>query len=155
MDLKLYYNSLPKKAIGAGVLFFNENNQLLIVNPIYKKKWTIPGGTVEKNESPHKACIREIKEELGININSLEFLGVEYLNKENIKIESLQFIFYGGILTKHEISKIKLEKEELSEYKFINLYIIKNYLKLSSANRILKCLEAYRKNSSIYLESRK
>ncbi|WLD94779.1 NUDIX hydrolase [Alkalihalobacillus sp. AL-G] len=30
--------------------------------------WNFPGGGVEKNESPEEACIREVKEETGYNI---------------------------------------------------------------------------------------
>ncbi|MFH0988218.1 MAG: NUDIX hydrolase, partial [Parcubacteria group bacterium] len=64
-----YLDSLPKKRMGAGVLFLNEQKELLIVNPTYKDHWAVPGGSVEENESPRQACLREIKEELGIEVD--------------------------------------------------------------------------------------
>jgi len=36
--------------------------------------WCRPGGAVEQGESPEEACIREVKEEIGIDIEVLEQL---------------------------------------------------------------------------------
>lgn len=36
--------------------------------------WNLPGGTVEKNEEPEKAAIREIREELNLRISKLAHL---------------------------------------------------------------------------------
>ena len=60
MTNKNYYQRFSKKRIGAGVLLFNENNELLIVKPIYKNYWSIPGGVIDKNETPKNGCIREM-----------------------------------------------------------------------------------------------
>ncbi len=65
MDRKTFQQTLPKKRISAGCLFFDEHNRLLVVNPTYKETWEIPGGVVEQNESPRDAVIREVSEELG------------------------------------------------------------------------------------------
>lgn len=55
----------PKKRMTAAVLFLNTQNEILIVKPVYRERWLLPGGIVEKDESPRQACIREIREELG------------------------------------------------------------------------------------------
>lgn len=45
----------------------------------FKGKWEFPGGKIEKDETPQQALIREIKEELNINIKVKKFITtVEY-----------------------------------------------------------------------------
>jgi ADP-ribose pyrophosphatase YjhB (NUDIX family) len=62
MEKKAYQETLPKKRISAGCLFFDDRGRLLVVNPTYKDTWEIPGGVVEENESPREAVIREVVE---------------------------------------------------------------------------------------------
>ncbi|HET8884668.1 MAG TPA: NUDIX hydrolase [Candidatus Saccharimonadales bacterium] len=51
------------------VLVWNENNELLLVrNWGGKQHWGLPGGGVEKNESPVAAAKRELYEEVGVSL---------------------------------------------------------------------------------------
>lgn len=64
--------------MGAGVIFFNEKYEILIVKPTYKEGWIIVGGTTDRDESPRACCIRETKEELDLEINELRLVLVDY-----------------------------------------------------------------------------
>ena len=59
--------------IVASVALINSDNQILIAQRPKEKHlsglWEFPGGKVEKNESPENTLIRELKEELNVNIN--------------------------------------------------------------------------------------
>ena len=76
------------KIVVSIALINNENEILLSKRP--KKKhlsgyWEFPGGKVEEGETPEKALIREVKEELNININDkciapLSFSEFDYNN---------------------------------------------------------------------------
>lgn len=51
------------------VMLWNENSELLLVrNWAGKQEWSLPGGGVERNESPVNAAKRELHEEIGINV---------------------------------------------------------------------------------------
>ncbi|MCM4082247.1 NUDIX domain-containing protein [Paractinoplanes hotanensis] len=51
---------LPRKRMGTGVMFTNQDGHVLLVEPTYKDYWEIPGGAVEADESPRATTIREI-----------------------------------------------------------------------------------------------
>lgn len=149
-----YYENLPKKRMGTGALIFNKKDELLILKPTYKDHWTIPGGVVDKDESPRQACVREIKEEIGLDIKDLRFLCVDYYkNRNDEKGESLQFLFYGGELSKDKIKNIKIPAEEISDYKFIKVEEAALLVSDCLGRRLPKCVEAIKNNAGFYLEN--
>jgi 8-oxo-dGTP pyrophosphatase MutT (NUDIX family) len=107
------------KYLSAGALFFDEQGELLLVKPTYKDGWEIPGGIVEQDESPKQACLREIREELGLEVLLGPLLVVDYLPRTGGRSDSLQLVFLGGTLTPSAIAAIALPAAELSEYRFV------------------------------------
>lgn len=148
-----WQESLPKKRMGAGALIFNEQDEILLVKPTYYKDiWTFPGGVVEADESPKQACIREIKEEIGLNINRLEFVCVAHYPATNEKTENLQFVFSAGQLNAKQIKNIKIDGEEISKHKFFKLKDALKLLSPRAAERVQQSLDAIKNNKAIYLE---
>ena len=76
------------KIVVSIALINNENEILLSKRPEKKHLsgfWEFPGGKVEEGETPEKALIREVKEELNIEINNkciapLSFSEFDYIN---------------------------------------------------------------------------
>lgn len=142
--------------MGAGALIFNEKGERLVLKPTYKDHWSIPGGVVDKNESPRQACIREIKEEIGLDIKDLRFLCVDYYrNLDNQKGESLQFLFYGEKLDENQIQNIEIDGREIGEFKFAEVDEAKSLFGKGLSARIPKALEAIKNNTAFYLEDGK
>lgn len=153
IDRKAWYAGLPKKRMGAGALFLNEAGQLLLVNPTYKPQWEIPGGLVELNESPRAACMREVKEELGLSKTCERLLCLDYLHANQERTEGIMFIFWGGMLSAVEIASIRLPETELSEYRFLDMAEAAQLVTPAMANRLRKSLEAVFTENTIYIES--
>ena len=53
---------------GANVLVTDSDGRILVVRPTYTRAWMIPGGRVERGETPHAAAIRETREETGLEV---------------------------------------------------------------------------------------
>ncbi len=113
-----YYANLPRKRVASGALFFNKSEELLILKPTYKDHWTIPGGVVNKDESPRDACVREVKEEIGLNKQVGKMLCADYI-KDNGTGENVVFVFDGGILSDEEIERIEIPKDEIANFDFL------------------------------------
>ncbi len=147
-----FYDRLPKKRMAAGALFLDKNGNILIVKPTYQTGWLLPGGVVELDESPAKACTREVEEELSLKIHIERLLCVDYTAKTDEKSESLQFVFQGGTLNQEQIASITLPETELSEYRFVNPEEATSLLNRNLALRLPSCLQALQQHSAFYLE---
>ena len=152
-DDKEFYASLPKKRIGAGALLFY-NSELLIVQPTYNPGWILPGGTLEAEESPLEGLHREVHEELGIEIEPLTLLAVDYIHNRDVKGEYIQFLFCAKDLSEHQAQSIRLQEYELKDFKFVPLETAYEMLVINVARRVKNALQALEeKNAALYLEN--
>ena len=151
-----YYKAIPKKRMAAGVLIFNEKDQILLVKPSYKNHWSIPGGVANADESPRQTIIRETKEEINIDLSLCQFLCLEYISATKEIDENLQFIFYGGVLDNEKMQNIKIDKDEISDYRFVDTDKAVELLGGTGrklAKRLPKCFEALKNKTTVYLEN--
>lgn len=152
LSYKLYLSKLPKKRMGVGCLIFDSREKVLILKPTYKDCWLLPGGVIETSESPRQACIRELKEETGIDCRPTNLLCVDYVVDRLSALESIQFIFLVGTIG-HDIS-ITIPKQEISTYKFLELKQAIPMLGVNSQRRLQSCLPYLQKSQrTVYLEN--
>lgn len=82
-------NFKPKIEVAA--LFIEHENRILLLHRQETKSqgnlWGIPGGKVDKEETPLQAVIREIKEETGYDVSkqAIESLGAVYIEYDETK----------------------------------------------------------------------
>src|ERR1700689_5131769 len=63
--------------LASGALFVDDGN-IFLVHKTYGNGWDIPGGYVDRGESPAAACEREIREELGLERTVARLLVVDW-----------------------------------------------------------------------------
>jgi len=149
------FEAMSKKRMAASALFLNEQGGVLIVKPTYRLDWLLPGGIVEKDESPLQACAREIKEELNIETPLDKLLCVEHLSDDTQQTESVQFVFYGGLIIASQLPSIVIPEPELSEYRFSTREEALQLLSCKLARRLPYCFQALEENTTFYLEDGK
>lgn len=84
--------------------------------------WNVPAGKVKYAEGLEEAMVRETKEETNLNIENVKYLGFSFINKE-----SHQRIVYTYLTEITDISNMKIEEDEFSEYSWINPSDVKEY----------------------------
>jgi ADP-ribose pyrophosphatase YjhB (NUDIX family) len=87
---------LIRNAPCAGVVIVRDGRLLLgrRAKPPFEGEWEVPGGFVERGEHPVEAAVREVREELGIDVTLTGLLGV-YL-EDSSRGEPLQVTVYVG-----------------------------------------------------------
>ncbi|MBM9624720.1 MULTISPECIES: NUDIX domain-containing protein [Streptomyces] len=110
-----------RKRAAADALVRDEEGRLLLVNPTYKDGWDLPGGMAEANEPPDEALRRELREELGLNITSLHFLCVDWVEPHGPWDDYLGFVFDAGVLPPGQAAELKPCDEEISEHGFFDV----------------------------------
>jgi len=147
-----YTATLPRKRMGAAVLFTDNADRVLLVDPTYKDYWEIPGGAVDADESPHAAACREIREELGMSRPPGRLLVVDWVPPQSGRTEGLMTVFDGGVLTAQELGSIRVPAEELRGWALCAEEQQRERLSPLLARRAARALQARRTGNVAYLE---
>jgi ADP-ribose pyrophosphatase len=109
-------NGFDNIGIGCGALIMNDNNETLLLKRTSKTRneagfWSKPGGGVEFGEKVENAVKREIKEELGVDIELIKFLGFTDSIMQEEKQHWISFNYVAKI-TCGELKNLEPEKHE-------------------------------------------
>ncbi|MBL7494541.1 NUDIX hydrolase [Frankia sp. AgB1.9] len=137
--------------VAAGVLFFDDHDQVLLVDPSYKRGFEVPGGYVEPGESPRAACIREVREELGIEPPIGGLLVVDWAPAAD-EGDKILFLFDGGTLARRWQRDIALQAEELTGWSFTAVADIPAVLPPRLSRRVLAAIAVRSSGGPTYLE---
>ena len=101
------------KTTGVKCLIQNQNNEYLLIKTTYSGDyWTVPGGGCNKNELLENTAIREIKEEVGIEVLELKQLG-SYVSELEYKKDTI-YLYLAKTYQKNIIKN----RREISEAKW-------------------------------------
>jgi 8-oxo-dGTP pyrophosphatase MutT (NUDIX family) len=142
---------LPAIPASAGALIFDRSGRLLILKPVYKSGWTIPGGVMEAGgETPWAACQREVLEECGLTVKRGRLACVDFRPPRRGKPGGLRFLFDCGVLPDRDLAGIVLQREEISAYRIEPLPAALDLLRKPIRRRVKAAL---RSGGSCYLEN--
>lgn len=148
-----YTATLPRKRMGAGVLFTDAVGRTLLVEPVYKNYWEIVGGCVDENESPRQAAAREVKEELGRMLAPGRLLVVDWVPPRPGRTEGVMFVFDGGLLDEHGTARIHLPPDELRSWAWCTEEQIGERMSDLLARRVIAALRARAEGTTFDLEN--
>ena len=148
-----FQRSLPAKRMGAGLQLRDAQGRVLLVEPTYKPNWEIPGGAVDVDESPRQCVVREVGEELGIEVAPGRLLVVDYQHPEEGRTESIMFVFDGGVVDAAWTGRIALAADELHRWRLVALDELSALAIPRLCRRIDHAVAAARDGQTRYLEN--
>lgn len=63
----------PSFTVGAMCVIERDDGRVLLIRHLYRRRWGVPGGLLERHETPEDAARREVREEVGLDV---ELVGV-------------------------------------------------------------------------------
>jgi 8-oxo-dGTP pyrophosphatase MutT (NUDIX family) len=83
--LKLNWFVRRPRTFGAHALALTPEGQVILVRLRYAPGWRVPGGGRAKDESPHEAVLRELREEIGMTAHGEVRLAAELEERPDFK----------------------------------------------------------------------
>lgn len=119
------------------VWVINEKGELLLQKRSASKKqapnkWGICAGHIDTGETPENAIVREIEEEIGLQVSINELKEI-YISKKSGKHNN-RFQYTYVLKTNKKIEEYKIQYEELSELKYITLAELKMILETKDSD---------------------
>ena len=104
----------PEPTVGA--LIVNKEGKILLTKSHkWFDKYTLPGGHIEVGETMRDAVIREVREEVGLDVEVAEILLMQEAIFAKEFWKRKHFIFF-DFLCKSKDQQVKLDRRELQEY---------------------------------------
>lgn len=111
-QLARFLSKLERRASSAAVALYTADDQVLVVKASYKQYWSLPGGIVDRSETPKQAAAREVSEEVGVQLEqeSLNFCLV--VDRVSDLAQTYQFVFDAQVDVS-VLASVKIDNREV------------------------------------------
>lgn len=106
---RIYWFVFRPRTRGVKCVIENEGRWLMIRNSYGRGYWTFPGGRIGLRETPEHAARREAREEVGLDLGDLTFLGT-YFSRRQYKRDTV-YCFHASVPS----SEHRIDGKEVSE----------------------------------------
>lgn len=150
---RLLNSFLPRKRAIGQMLIRDHDGRVLLCTLTYKRDRDLPGGVVEVGESPRDATVREVTEELGLELSAGRLLLTDWLPPWGGWDDAVCLVFDGGVHDAAIADQIVKQAREIREARFCTLEEVRTHCADFTARRIEAALANLDGSGSAYTES--
>jgi ADP-ribose pyrophosphatase YjhB (NUDIX family) len=141
-----------RKRVAADLLIRDTAGRVLLVDPTYKEHWDLPGGMAEANEPPRDAAVREVREEVGLDVPVGRLLLVDWVGPHGPWDDHLVFIFDGGTLDPDTVEHLTMTDPEIAGYQFVTITEAAALLRPDVGRRLQQAHQSLLSDGTVYGE---
>lgn len=132
-----FFASLPKRLAAASAICLHPTSgELLCVFDNFKQQWTLPGGVVDKHESPQEGAVRECREEAGVDVTATGIAGVFSHNDP----DRLHFLYFCNAVGEDIDAPVTAHPHEIDEVAWVPLIDAKRVLSPHMWEKVERCM---------------
>lgn len=121
--------------IGAFAIILDTQERVLLCHRKDMDRWNLPGGGVMSGETPWQAVIREVREEVGLQISVERLLGIYAYPPRNDLVFSFLCVMIGGEM------RVSDEADAIDYFAFDHLPPTTHLHHILRINDLLECSE--------------
>lgn len=111
---------LPRKRAIGQMLIRDEQDRVLMCQLTYKKDWDLPGGVIEVGENPRTGVIREVQEELSLDLPAERLLLTDWMPSWSGWDDALCLVFDGGRHPHDLTESVVRQEREIAAVAFLD-----------------------------------
>jgi len=101
----------PTFSVGAMCIIERADGRVLLVRHVYRKRWGLPGGLLQRHETPPDAARREVREEVGLDV---QLVGEAAVNVD-AKPRRVDIVFRATLVNDADADRARPSSVELLE----------------------------------------
>lgn len=130
-----------KKEVACGCIIFDKNKKVLLIHQIAGDYWGFPKGHVEEGETELQTALREVKEEVGLDVEIIDpkyRYVLNYIIKEK-NVDKTTILYLAR--PKQENAKAIIQEAEVTESKWITTEEAFELLTFDDMKEVLRAAE--------------
>ncbi len=140
------------ETVAAGVLLFDEQDRVLLVDPTYKAGWEFPGGVVERGEAPARPACGRSRRRPAYGSTTCRPPRRRLGAARAAAFGGLRLLFDGGRLDSEDAGRMLLPGPELRAWRFASEAEAAHLLPPVRYERLRRALRARERGRAMYLE---
>ncbi len=133
---------LPRKRAIGQLLIRDLDQRVLLCQLTYKQDWDLPGGVVEVGENPRTGVLREVQEELALELRTDRLLLTDWMPTWGGWDDALCLVFDGGVHPESILDRVVRQEKEIASVAFLTLEQVRERATDFTARRVETALLA-------------